>query len=102
MKAVRYGLVLSLAIVSAAAADAQAQSAYPVADEVANKVIAKYENSSCQELAAAKQQPPSAEKNAVKQKAMQQLRQDPQMRQYFINKIAAPIANKLFECGMIP
>jgi hypothetical protein len=24
------------------------------------------------------------------------------MRAAFINKIAAPIANKMFECGMIP
>jgi len=30
------------------------------------------------------------------------LRNDPQMRQAFINRAAAPIANKLFECGMIP
>ena len=27
---------------------------------------------------------------------------DPQMRTAFINKVAAPIANKMFECGMIP
>jgi hypothetical protein len=24
------------------------------------------------------------------------------MRREFINRVAAPIANKLFECGMIP
>jgi len=24
------------------------------------------------------------------------------MRSAFINKVAAPIANKMFECGMIP
>jgi hypothetical protein len=24
------------------------------------------------------------------------------MRTLFINKVAAPIANKMFECGMIP
>ena len=30
------------------------------------------------------------------------LRNDPQMRTEFINRVAAPIANKLFECGMIP
>jgi hypothetical protein len=30
------------------------------------------------------------------------LQGDPQMRQIFINKVAAPIANKMFECGMIP
>ena len=29
-------------------------------------------------------------------------REDPQMRQAFFNQIAAPIVNKMFECGMIP
>ena len=24
------------------------------------------------------------------------------MRAHFLNKVAAPIANKMFECGMIP
>jgi hypothetical protein len=36
------------------------------------------------------------------QRVIQLLRNDPQMRAAFINKIAAPIANKMFECGMIP
>jgi hypothetical protein len=30
------------------------------------------------------------------------LRSDPQMRAAFINQIAPPIANKMFDCGMIP
>jgi hypothetical protein len=30
------------------------------------------------------------------------LRTDPAMRAALINQVAAPIANKLFECGMIP
>jgi hypothetical protein len=32
---------------------------------------------------------------------VQLLQGDPQMRAAFINKVAAPIANKMFECGMI-
>ncbi len=35
-------------------------------------------------------------------RAVQLLPNDPQMRAEFINRVAAPIANKLFECGMIP
>jgi hypothetical protein len=42
--------------------------------------------------------PPSAQE----QRAIGILRNDPQMRTEFINRIAAPIANKMFECGMIP
>ena len=30
------------------------------------------------------------------------LKSDPQMRTAFLNKVAAPIVNKMFECGMIP
>ena len=73
---------------------------YPIMDKVADKVIAKYQNSTCEQLWAKKSQkaPPSAEE----QKAVQLLKGDPQMRAAFINKIAAPIANKMFECGMIP
>ena len=36
------------------------------------------------------------------QKAIQFLKNDQQARTYFINKIAPPIANKLFDCGRIP
>jgi len=30
------------------------------------------------------------------------LQSDPQMRAAFLNKIAGPVSNKMFECGMIP
>ena len=33
---------------------------------------------------------------------MQFLREDPQMRTNFFNKVSGPIVNKMFECGMIP
>jgi hypothetical protein len=41
-------------------------------------------------------------KSAEEERVVNILRSDPQMRQEFINKVAAPIANKMFECGMIP
>lgn len=94
--------VLASAIISVPVIAHGQQSQYPAADQLANKVIAKYQNSSCDQLAAQKQSQPSPEKAALKQKVMVQLKSDPQMRQYFINKVAGPIANKLFDCGMIP
>jgi hypothetical protein len=30
------------------------------------------------------------------------LQSDPQPRTAFLNKVAGPISNKMFECGMIP
>ena len=73
---------------------------YPVLDAVANKVIAKYQGSTCEQLwqKKAAKTPPSAEE----QKVIALLKSDPQMQQAFINKVAAPIANKMFECGLIP
>jgi hypothetical protein len=78
---------------------AEAQQ-YPIMDKIASKVILKYQQSSCQQLQEKESQkaPPSPEEI----KAVQFLHSDPQMRVAFINKIAPSIANKLFDCGMIP
>jgi hypothetical protein len=78
----------------------ESQSQTPILDQVANKVVQKYQNSSCQQLWAERAQkaPPSPQE----QKVIQFLKSDPQMRAKFLNKVAAPIANKMFECGMIP
>jgi hypothetical protein len=79
---------------------AQAQPQYPIMDSIASKIISKYQSSTCEQLWMRKDQhaPPSAEE----QRAVGILRGDPQMRAAFINQIAAPIANKMFDCGMIP
>ena len=71
---------------------------YPILDRVANKVIQKYQNSSCEQLWQERGQP----KSQREQEAVNFLRSDPQMRQMFIDRVAAPVANKMFECGMIP
>ena len=79
---------------------AQATPQYPILDAVANKVIQKYQTSTCEQLWVKKSEkaPPSAEE----QKVIGFLKNDPQMRTVFINKIAGPVANKMFECGIIP
>jgi hypothetical protein len=81
---------------------ASAQESYPIMEQVAQKIIQKYQTSSCQQLAQQKSQPPIGQKAQMEQRAIQLLRNDPQMRMEFLNRVAAPIANKLFECGMIP
>ncbi len=75
---------------------------YPIMERLAQKVIEKYQTSSCQEIAMMKAHPPTGKKAAMEARAVEILRGDPQMRQEFINRVAPPIANKLFECGMIP
>jgi hypothetical protein len=93
-------LILGLTLLRPGHANAQPPQQYPIMDRVAAKVIAKYQNSSCNQLYQQKSQkaPPSPEEI----KAVEFLHNDPQMRAAFINKVAAPIANKLFECGLIP
>jgi hypothetical protein len=92
-QSIRVALFVSASIVAGAVA-AQGM----ILDLVADKVIQKYQSSTCEQLWAAKQQPKSAEE----QKAVDFLRNDPQARAAFLNKIAGPVANKMFECGMIP
>ena len=75
-----------------------AAAQYPVLDMVANKVIEKYQGASCEQLWQSKGQP----KTEQEQRVISMLRNDPQMQQAFINKVAAPIANRMFTCGLIP
>src|SRR5215813_13960225 len=81
---------------------AGAQESYPIMEKVAQKVVEKYQTASCQQLAQQKSQPPTGQKAQIEQRAIQLLRDDPQMRTEFLNRVAGPIVNKLFECGMIP
>jgi hypothetical protein len=75
---------------------------YPMLDKLAQHVIEKYQNSSCQQLAAERGQRPTGRKAAAEQRVLEMLHSDPNMRNEFLGRVAAPIANKLFECGMIP
>jgi hypothetical protein len=82
------------------AGGAQAQSQYPIMDGIADKIVQKYQSATCEQLWEKRSEhaPPSPEE----QRAVAILRGDPQMRAAFIGRIAPPIANKMFDCGMIP
>src|SRR5580704_11819930 len=94
--------LLASALFMQAQAPSQTQSQYPIADKLADKIIAKYQTSSCDQLIAQKQGPPNAQHEEMETKVMDLLKQNPPMRQHFLNRIAGPIVNKMFECGMIP
>ena len=89
-----FALVLALVYVTVAVAQ------HPVLDAVANKVVAKYQSSTCEQLMQAKAQnkPPSA----AEQKAMEMLRTDATMRHEFVGLVADQVVDKLIQCGMIP
>ena len=63
-------LVLLLCCGAASAQPAQ----YPVMDKVVQKVLEKYQNSSCQQLANEKSQRPSGKKAQMMDRAVQTLR----------------------------
>ena len=75
---------------------------FPIMDKIADKVIQKYQTSTCEQLWEERAQKGKAPKPPMEQEALQMLKSDSQMRAAFISKVAAPIANKMFECGMIP
>ncbi len=85
---------IAFATLYAGAAHAQ----YPMVDMIAKNVVEKYQKATCEQLWEARGKPKTAEQ----QQFVQMLRNDGGMRTEFINRIAAPVANKMFECGMIP
>jgi hypothetical protein len=64
----------------------------------ADRVIQKYTTATCEQIKAQRDEPKS-EKDKL---AIAYLRNDTQARVAFIDKIAAPVANKMFECGLFP
>lgn len=87
-----------LAAAGALAAAGLAAADFPLMNMVADKVIQKYQSSTCEQLWAQKQEPRSEQE----QRLVGLLKSDPQLRVAFMNKVAGPIANKMFDCGMIP
>jgi hypothetical protein len=90
-------LVLISGLLFAGVAAAQQ---YPMLDDVANKVVQKYQNATCEQLWEQKyhQQP----KSDMEQRIIRLLHEDPSMQQEFFRRVAVPITTKLFQCGMIP
>ena len=87
-------LVFAIAMIVAGAAVAEGA----LVDAAADKVIKKYQAATCDQLKVQKSEPPS-EKERI---ALDLLRDDPKARVAFIDKIAAPVLNKMFECSIVP
>jgi hypothetical protein len=87
-------LAPTLVLLFASGSDAQ----YPALDALAGKVVQKYQQATCEQLLEKKGQP----KSQQEQEVIKLLRSDPARRAAFLDKVAGPIANKMFECGMIP
>ena len=94
--------LLRLGIVAAMAITSIAYAAYPVVDKIADKVIQKYQTTSCEQLMQEKAEKQGKAKSGEEQRTLQFLHEDAGARAEFFNKVSAPIATKMFECGMIP
>lgn len=97
-------IAFALSMTSAIALLCAAVSAqdFPILDQIASKVVQKYQQATCEQLWQERAQKGKKPESPMEQKALGMLKSDPQMRSAFINKVAAPVANKMFECGMIP
>ena len=77
-------------------------------DAAANLVIGKFQNASCEELSTMtansdKNSPAGGgQQAAIQEKAIALLEKNPEIREEFLNRVAAPIANKMFDCNLIP
>jgi len=67
-------------------------------DFAADEVISKFQVANCEQLKAQKDEPPTI----IKKLAISVLHDDEKVRVAFIDKIAAPVLNKMIECGMAP
>src|SRR5262249_54092744 len=86
--------VCAMALISAGGVAAQGM----LLEFAADKVIKKYESATCEQLKVQKNEP----RTEREKMAIDFLRHDSQARVAFIDKIAAPVLNKLFECDLIP
>jgi len=91
-----YLFALVIALLYVGIANAQ----HPILDAIANRVVQKYQTSSCEQLwqQKAQKKPPTQQEK----EAMQMLRNDPQMRHEFVGIVADTVVDKLIQCGMIP
>ena len=94
--------IVSLVVLMCLGAAGAQGGQFPMADMVAQNLVTKYQTSTCEQLWQERMQKQGQPKSPREQEAIQMLRSNPAMRTEFLNMIAAPIINKMFECGMIP
>ena len=95
---VKHFALSALAFVLLHTGPALAAEQYPLMDMIADDLIQKYQSATCEQLWEQKQQP----KSDRQQELIQILRNNPEIRTQFLNKVSGPVLNKMFECGMIP
>lgn len=75
-----------------------ARAQHPLLDAVAQRVVQKVQQSTCEQLWESRGKP----KPEKEQEVLQLLRGDPALMNEFLGIVAAPVASKMIECGLIP
>lgn len=88
-------MISGLLFIGVAAAGAQQ---FPILDDIASKVVQKYQTMTCEQLWQEKGKP----KGDLEQRLVAQLRENSAMRDEFFRRVSVPIVTKMFECGIIP
>ncbi len=111
-KQILCGIASAIAMAGISLSIAQAQNQEPlpekIVDTVAGKTIDKFNNSSCQELAASMAKSPSqnpaseTRQDKLKARFYTLLKENPELANRFFSQISTPVLTKLFQCGLIP
>ncbi|ACK72217.1 hypothetical protein PCC7424_3836 [Gloeothece citriformis PCC 7424] len=102
--------IIGLGILPSAMAQNQDPLPEEVVNAIASKTIEKFNNSSCQDLAASMAAKKSGQGNSGQESLKDQLtarffemlRENPQLTEQFFSQISTPVLTKLFQCGLIP
>jgi hypothetical protein len=97
---------LLLAIFAAASTEGRAQVrsqvAVKVATDAGNQLVAKIDGETCAEFAQTMAQMKNKSSSASPSPTAEKLKGNTQARTAFVNIVAAPLLNKMIDCGSLP
>src|SRR5258705_12574331 len=100
VKKVAFASLFTLAIaLFCAAVNAQQ---FPIMDKIADKVIQKYQTSTCEQLWQERAEKGKAPKPQMEHEGLPIMKTDAQLRSAFISTVASPIAIDICACRMTP
>jgi hypothetical protein len=101
--AATFGMTLCLACILSVSAQPAGNGR--MFDTLTDSIVQGINSSSCEEFAARVQEARNkkgASGGGMKDRMKAMMAKNPEMRRQLINKIAGPLANKLFDCNLVP
>jgi predicted lysophospholipase L1 biosynthesis ABC-type transport system permease subunit len=94
--------VLATASTLPGSAQMREQMQTKIVTDAANSFVTKIQGESCSAFAATMAQSKSGSSSSTPSKASAMMKSNPAARTQFINIVAAPLVNKMFDCNMMP